>query len=69
MNILRGFQVINQDGGYSVGSTYNTVNQEGEITELNQKDSFFAVDEDLISHISAIQQYIKTNRLNKEDGQ
>ena len=66
MNILRGFQVINQDGGFSVGSTYNTVNQEGEITALNQKDSFFAVDETLIGHINAIEEYIKAQRLGEE---
>ena len=63
MNVLRGYQVINKDGGYSVGSTYNVVDQAGEIVEPNKKDSFFAVVEELIAHIEAIQKYIKEKRL------
>lgn len=61
--ILRAFQVINQDGGFAISSTYNVVDSEGNQTKKNAKDSFFAVDENLISHIEAIENYIKMNRL------
>ena len=63
MKILRAFQVINQDGGYIVSSTYNEADNLGNIEKRNVKDSFFAVDEELIAHIEAIQKYIKEKRL------
>lgn len=65
MNILRAFQVIKRDGMYAVSSTYNEVDQYGNITKLNEKDSFIAVDEALIENISAVEQYIKDNRLSE----
>lgn len=61
--ILRAFQVIKQDGGYFVSSTYNTVDDSGNITARNKKDSFFAVDPELEEHIRAVEDYIKNNRL------
>lgn len=63
MNILRAFQVIKRDGMYAVSSTYNEVDQYGNITKLNEKDSFIAVDSALIQHIAAVEQYISENRL------
>jgi hypothetical protein len=65
MKILRAFQVIKRDGMYSVSSTYNEVDGQGNITKLNEKDSFIAVDEALIENISAVEQYIKDNRLSE----
>ena len=63
MKILRAFQVINRDGMYSVSSTYNEVDGQGNITKLNEKDSFIAVDATLQAHIDAIETYIRENRL------
>jgi PDZ domain-containing secreted protein len=65
MKILRAFQVIKRDGMYSVSSTYNEVDGQGNITKLNEKDSFIAVDGALIENISAVEQYIKDNRLSE----
>lgn len=65
MKILRAFQVIKRDGMYSVSSTYNEVDGQGNITKLNEKDSFIAVDEALVSQIAAVEQYIKDNRLSE----
>lgn len=62
MKILRGFQVINKDGGYSVSSTYNEVNEQGETVKPNAKDSFFVVDETVKSHIDAVEAYIRQSR-------
>lgn len=61
--ILRAFQIINQDGGYAVSSTYNEVDDAGNQTKKNVRDSFFAVDLELKSHIDAIEEYINKNRL------
>ena len=55
MKILRAFQVIKRDGMYAVSSTYNEVDDQGNITKLNDKDSFIAVDNDLNAHIAAIE--------------
>lgn len=63
MKILRAFQVIKRDGVYAVSSTYNEVDSQGNITKLNEKDSFIAVDSALIQNISAVEQYITENRL------
>lgn len=63
MNIMRGFQVIDRDGGYMVSSTYNVVdNNTGALLKQNKKCSFYAVDEELKEHIEAIKKYI-TERL------
>lgn len=63
MKILRAFQTIKRDGIYSVSSTYNEVDSEGNITKVNAKDSFMAVDVTLQGHIEAIEQYIMEHRL------
>lgn len=65
MKILRAFQVIKRDGMYSVSSTYNEVDGQGNITKLNEKDSFIAVDSELNAHIAAVEQYIRDNRLSE----
>lgn len=65
MKILRAFQVIKRDGMYSVSSTYNEVDGQGNITKLNEKDSFIAVDSELNAHIAAVEQYIRENRLSE----
>lgn len=66
MKILRAFQVINQDDAAVVSSTYNEVNEAGEITKRNEKNSFYAVDEGLQTHIDAIRAYL-SDRLNSEE--
>lgn len=63
MKILRAFQVINRDGMFNVSSTYNEVDGQGNITKLNEKDSFIAIDATLQEHIEAIEDYIRENRL------
>lgn len=63
LKILRAFQVIKRDGIYNVSLTYNEVDGNGNITKLNEKDSFIAVDSTLQSHIAAIEQYIVENRI------
>lgn len=65
MKILRAFQVINRDGMFSVSSTYNEVDSQGNITKLNEKDSFIAVDATLQAHIDAIEEYIREHRLSE----
>lgn len=63
MKILRAFQVINQDGEYSLSSTYNVIDEKGNLVSRNEKDSFFVVDKELKTCIDTIEDYIKKNRL------
>ena len=63
MKILRAFQVIKRDGTHSVSSTYNVVDDQGNITETNVKDSFMAVNAELQGYIEAIETYIEQHRL------
>jgi len=63
MKIIRAFQVVKRDGAYTVSSTYNEVDDQGNITKLNEKDSFVCVDQDLHAHIAAVEQYIMEHRL------
>lgn len=58
MKALRAFQVISQDGEEVVLGTYNEVDEDGKIKKRNEKDSFYAVDEELKGHIEAIRAYI-----------
>lgn len=66
MKILRAFQVINQDDAAVVSSTYNEVDEAGKITKRNEKNSFYAVDKELQTHIDAIRTYL-SDRLNSEE--
>lgn len=61
-NVLRAFQVLN-DGNYTVNSTYNGVDEAGNIVKQNVKDSFYAIDPDIKAHIDAIREYILNTRL------
>lgn len=63
MKILRAFQIIKRDGIYNVASTYNEVDDQGNITKVNEKDNFISVDSGLSSHIAAVEQYIMEHRL------
>lgn len=62
-NVLRAFQIIEQDGMKTVNSTYNVLDGNGNIITKNKKDSFYSVDPGLTNHIEAIAKYIKENRL------
>lgn len=60
--VLRAFQVIEQDGTSTINSTYNVLDEFGNVTRKNAKDSFYIVPE-LQEHVDAIKDYIRNNRL------
>lgn len=62
-NVLRAYQVIEQDGTSTINSTYNVLDDQGNVIKKNAKDSFYVVPE-LQEHLDAIKNYIKNNRLN-----
>lgn len=58
MKVLRGFSVANMDGEYNVCATYNEADADGNVTGVNKKMSFYAVDSEVKSHIESIQEFI-----------
>lgn len=64
MKNLSSFMVINFNGGDRVSFTYDTIDENtGDVIDTNTKESFFVVDETLRSHIEAVRNYIRENKL------
>ena len=66
MIIIRAFQAIKRDGIHSISTTYNEVDESGDIIRENVKDSFMAIDSALTAHIEAIEDYVLEHRLSGE---
>lgn len=59
MKRLKNFSVKDIEGGYSVTSEYNEIEQQtGDIVQRNQKDTFFAEDDELLGYIEDIRSHI-----------
>lgn len=58
MKVLRGFSVANMDGEYNVCVTYNEADADGNVTGVNEKMSFYAMDSEVKSNIESIQKFI-----------
>lgn len=64
MKQLSSFMILNVDGGDRISYTYNEINEEtGEPLSTNNKKNFYVVDQELSTHINAIRDYIRTNKL------
>ena len=59
MKILRAFQVIYRDGAKIIATTYNEVDNDGNIVKENASDCFYAVNEEVTTNLNAIEGYIK----------
>lgn len=65
MKQLSSFMALSIDGGDRIAYTFNEINDDtGEISSTNNKGNFYILDEGLRSHVDAIRDYIKTNKLN-----
>lgn len=64
MKQLSSLMVLNVDGGDRISYTYNDIDDNtGEPISTNNKKNFYVVDPELSNHISAIREYIRTNKL------
>ena len=63
MKQITTFTVISAGGVDRVGFTYDEINDAGDITAANNKESFVAVDKTLVKHIEAIREFIRVNRM------
>ncbi len=64
MKQLSSFLVLNVSGGDRVSFTYDVIDENtGDLVNSNVKESFFVVNNGLKSHIDAIREYIRENKL------
>lgn len=64
MKQLSSYLVLSVNGGDRISYTYDTIDPDtGDVIDSNTKESFFAVDPTLRTHIEAIRDYIRTNKL------
>lgn len=64
MKQLSSFVVLNVDGSDRISYTYNEINSEtGEPVSVNNKRSFYAINPELETHINAIREFIRINKL------
>lgn len=62
MKILTGFAVLNDRNGKRITYTYDVVDEMGNVTESNNKESYIVLDEETKSAISALEQLVE-NRM------
>lgn len=64
IKVLTSFMKLATGEGARIAYTYSEVNENtGEVIEQNKKGNFMVLDETLSSHIKAIEDYIKENKL------
>lgn len=62
MKILTGFAVLNDRNGKRITYTYDVVDEKGNVTESNNKESYIVLDEETKNAISALEQLVE-NRM------
>lgn len=64
MKRLTSFTHLTTGEGDRIAYTYSEIDSAGNLISQNNKGNFIAVDEELIEHIRAIQNFIKNNHIN-----
>lgn len=66
MKQLSSFLALSVNGGDRISYTYDEVDPEtGDLISTNNKESFFAVDTALRTHVEAVRDYIREHRLSE----
>lgn len=60
MKIITGFAIINSDIGKKIAYTFSEVDEDGNVTKSNIKESFAIIDEKVLNAITTIENKIKT---------
>lgn len=60
MKVLTGFAIINSDVGKKIAYTYSIVDEGGNITKSNTKESFAVIDETTLNAIKIVEDNINT---------
>lgn len=65
MDILTSFTTFVTGEGHRVSYTYSVLDSDGNVSEQNKRGNFVALDQELLSHITAINQYITEHKLQR----
>ena len=66
MKMLSGVQILNVNGSDRIAFVYDEVNDEnGEIVSYNNSGTFVVTDQKLRSHVNAIREYVRKNKLSE----
>lgn len=68
LNRLTGIAIITTGEGERISFTFTTLDSEGNIISTNNKGSFIVMSDELQEHITAIKNYVNTNKLSKQRG-
>jgi nuclear transport factor 2 (NTF2) superfamily protein len=63
MKLLTSFTKLTTGEGVRVSYTYSEVDDNGNLISQNNRENFIVIDNGLLEHISAIENYIKNNKL------
>lgn len=64
MKQLSSFMALSVNGGDRISFTYDEIDPDtGDLTNGNNKESFFVVDEGLRAHIEAVRDFIREHKL------
>lgn len=68
MKQLSSFMALNVNGGDRISYTYDVIDDHtGDVINSNVKESFFVVDENLRTHINAVRNWLRENKLSEEE--
>lgn len=65
LNRLTGIAIITTGEGERISFTFTTLDSDGNIISTNNKGSFIVMNDELQEHITAIKNYVNTNKLSK----
>ena len=64
--MLTSFTKFTTGEGERVSFTFSEVSERGELVNANNKGNFIVMDDELLSHLQAVDNYIKENYLKEE---
>ncbi len=64
--MLTSFTKFTTGEGERVSFTFSEVSERGELVNANNKGNFIVMDDELLSHLQAVDNYIKENYLTEE---
>lgn len=63
MKKLTSFTKLTTGEGMRISFTYSEIDESGNLTSQNNKKNFIVVDEEIVAHVQAIEQFINANHL------
>lgn len=64
--MLTSFTKFTTGEGERVSFTFSEVSEKGELVNSNNKGNFIVMDDELLSHLQAVDNYIRENYLKEE---